>query len=35
MTVEESARLLKAIYPNYPELWPCYQVPDKSLWRSL
>lgn len=35
MTVEESAKLLKAIFPNYPDLVPCYQTPDKSLWRSL
>ena len=24
----ESARLLRAIFPRYPELWPCRAVPE-------
>jgi hypothetical protein len=35
LTIEQSAKLLRAVFPNYPELQPCYQVPDKSLWRQL
>ena len=31
-TTEESARLLKAIFPNYPDLKPCLPAPPRELW---
>lgn len=27
MNLEDSAKLLRAIFPNYPTLIPCYPVP--------
>jgi len=27
MRMEDSARLLRAIFPNYPSLEPCYPAP--------
>ena len=34
LTIEQSARLLKAIYPNYPNLEPRNQCPPKETWRK-
>ena len=33
LTVEESARLLKAIFPLYPQLWPREETPPKETWK--
>ena len=33
ITVEESARLLKAIFPLYPQLWPREETPPKETWK--
>ena len=34
LTIEQSARLLKAIYPNYPILIPRLQCPPPDTWRT-
>lgn len=34
LTIEESARLLHEIFPNYPELWPCNLAPPKDTWKQ-
>jgi len=34
LTVEESARLLYAIFPNYPVIHPCRQAPPREEWLS-
>ena len=34
LTLEESARLLKAIFPAYPELQPCLPAPPKETWKK-
>jgi hypothetical protein len=31
LTLAQSAALLKAIFPNYPELKPCNPVPEKKV----
>ena len=33
LKVEESARLLHAIFPNYPVLYPCRPTPPIEEWR--
>ncbi len=35
LTVEESARLLRRIFPAYPELRPCNPVPPKNTWMGV
>jgi len=35
LKVEESARLLHAIFPNYPVLYPCRPTPPIEEWPSL
>jgi hypothetical protein len=32
LTVEESARLLRAIFPAYPFITPCRKAPPKNEW---
>jgi len=32
LTVEESLRLLHAIFPNYPALYPCRPTPPREEW---
>jgi hypothetical protein len=32
LTLEESARLLRAIFPDYPLLTPCRKAPPKNEW---
>ena len=32
LKVEESARLLHAIFPNYPALYPCRPIPPREEW---
>lgn len=34
LTVEQSARLLKAVFPSYPELTPQNQVPPMETWKK-
>jgi hypothetical protein len=34
LTIEEAARLLRAIFPNYPELEPCLPAPAKETWKQ-
>ena len=35
LKVEESARLLHAIFPNYPALYPCRPTPPMEEWPLL
>jgi len=35
LKVEESARLLHAIFPNYPVLYPCRPTPPIEEWPLL
>jgi len=35
LRVEESARLLHAIFPNYPVLFPCCPTPPTEEWPLL
>ena len=35
LKVEESARLLHAIFPNYPVLYPCRPTPPIEQWPLL
>ena len=32
LNLEESTRLLHAIFPNYPALYPCRPIPPKDEW---
>ncbi len=34
VTIEESTRLLRAIFPNYPNLSPCRPAPPPEAWRN-
>ena len=31
MQLQDSARLLRAVFPNYPELQPCNPVPELEV----
>jgi hypothetical protein len=35
LTLEQSAALLRIIFPQYPVLLPCKAVPPKETWASL
>ena len=35
LKIEESARLLHAIFPNYPVLYPCRPTPPIEEWPLL
>jgi hypothetical protein len=35
LNVEESTALLRAIFPNYPDLRPQNPIPQRDQWKSL